>query len=363
MKLKSTKSIRTNGHCIQLYNTANCLLQGPDADTIVLGHGTPFHSSLYYFWNFKTVKTISLCNYHCIKSESDRLPLTGEVTIYYNKSLNWYFNKINVSSGGCFSMGNYANETVISIRTGEQTCVSLFTKQNCQGNRYNANESIENFSKINFDQEVASISRCATNNMSVDVLTTRKLIITTTSLGIRETTSEVIMQMITETDQTTTHNIQQKEIGIDTITIVVIIAVVVVCVCLTVVTVAFIRYRKNNGLERHLEKDIQTFISGLEMDILTTKVGMDNNSKDYSTEILAQNKPYSREFEISRSRIEIGMQMKFKIYTSYAVFSRRNCSTMFHFTTSEFFLKSCKTNVKSILTNEQTKVLTSMLLF
>lgn len=85
------------------------------------------------------------------------------------------------------------------------------------------------------------------------------------------------------------------------------IAVPICGVILSVLLVFFIMRRWHpykKIMEMLSEKEIHEFLSGLGMDIESNRSTTEND--DYSTELLAQNRPYNEACEISRSEIKFG---------------------------------------------------------
>ncbi len=100
-------SVKTNEHCLQLYNNIDCAEQENNAKSIELRLGTPFHYDISRWW-FPDARALSHCAHKCNISSStqisrSRVPISpdrGEVILYDQKEFkgsNTYLLKIMIN--------------------------------------------------------------------------------------------------------------------------------------------------------------------------------------------------------------------------------------------------------------------------
>ncbi len=286
-----TKSIDTNGHCVQLYNTPDCKL-GPNVDSIELRRGTPQHNDLDA-WHFPIAKAISHCSYKCNDDESLPLPVDDEVHLFNAKFYTGMFTKLNISSDGdCFDLPKEWDGLTESIAISENSCIQIFDRNGCTNNKLNVTRSVPNLSVFKFERITRSMKSCFIRKST-----------------IVEKPSTAASILIEKPQITTTTRPISDTNGLSPLVITVISVVPIVGMLLTAVLILLVLrrchpYRKI--LEKLSEKEIQEFLSGYGMNIQAEQSCSTATSNEYSTELLAQNKPYNSEYEVPQSRIEFG---------------------------------------------------------
>lgn len=281
-----TNSVHTNGQCIQLYNTSNCRINGLATDTVELRLGTPYHNDLKN-WGMKTTKSISHCAYKCSMNSSLNLPVQDQAYMFTNTYFGGHYLALNMSNKSCIDVPEEFNGLSESVSLGNQTCLSIFDRKGCRGNTINLSESKSQLSSVNFDARIRSLKSCIFGR--VPILS-------------RSSTEKTNYE-----DQSMDNN---NDHGISPVLIAVIVVVPILGMILTAMLVLLVVKRCNSRrkvLDKLSEKEIQEFLSGYAINLeVNQQSGSTGNSNEYSTELLAQNKPFNSEYEVPRSNIDFG---------------------------------------------------------
>lgn len=210
-----------------------------------------------------------------------------------------------MDDGNCINITREWEGTAVSIKVGTQVCVVLYDRRGCTGGSYVVTTS-QDLSERKFDGLTRSLQLVRCGNQVPGNKPSSKV---ENKLG-EESKLLNGSQTPSYTKPQEPNNAGHNSISPTFITIAV---VVPICgVIISVLLVFFIMRRCHpykNIMEMLSEKEIQEFLSGLGMDIESSQNTTGND--DYSTELLAQNRPYNEAYEVSRSQIKFGISTIF----------------------------------------------------
>lgn len=288
--IHQTKSIRTNGNCVKLYNNDCCESNGDEAKSIALGDGTALHRDFYYSWKFYVTKSISHCNFACSKENETRKFLgKGEIIFYGQSSFEeplWLINNVN---GNCSDKPNDMGGFINSIQIGTNTCVFLFDQNGCIGVKHALNMSLSEWKQ---NLSIKSVRECLENGTTINSI---------------RTTSPILQENLTESQKMWPRIYEYTELSLVQIVVISLLGMVGLLgfgFLAVFVTRKRYAYRKKSG--RISEREIRDFLNGCDAKIAASSNKSEENFDAQSTEFLAQNRPYNKKYDISMSRIEYG---------------------------------------------------------
>ncbi len=300
--INSTLSLKANGNCIRFYSTTNCSFETSNVNFIDLPPNSPHHNNLT-LWKFPMKKSISKCSYSCDLSST-------------------------LLKDHCVNVENATQEVLSQMEISkERNCITHFSKLDCTGKGVDV-MIIPNIT-LNFDG-TKSIKHCSSINDSFIISKTLTNISPNGEQNSSLTTHLIdtnrISRKFNETLMQGNHSTQKNESksqqtynplnDFPTYTIIVVIVVPVASVLLSIFVICCVLrrwYLYKRVVNKLSDKEIREFLGGFELDTLT-KSGNATIGNEYSTELLAQNKPFNKDYEISRSRIEFG---NFKILLNF----------------------------------------------
>lgn len=282
------KSIQTKNICVRLYTSSMCLTIGPSVKTFELRPGTPYHNNLEK-WKLPKIRAISLCSYNCPENRNENLPPKSQVFLFSKINFKGSINKLNLSAETCSntSQGNDGVPRSLLIREG--TCAILFSEDECTGMNHTVKVSVYNFNVV-----TKSISLCSYTTPQPS------------TMDPSDSSTEIQINIKSTTKKPDTENFT----GLPLPTIAIICTAFLVGMILLTLAVMCLKNKLVIKVRQRLsESEVKDFFNGSDINLVTS-----DSSDQPSPELVAQSRPYNKQYEISRSKIAYGKCYLIKIF-------------------------------------------------
>ncbi len=303
-------SIHTYNQCIVFYNTENCNLNIQDGTNVEMNLGTPYHN-LIYAWNLPIVKAISFCSFKCSQNEILHEAKKGQIVLYSEVDFGGKFIKFNVIHDTCTILPIQSSKQLCSLKVGEETCVVFFSEEDCMGTSYSLNRTLTDLTSWTKNTSTKSFRSC----IEIEKITVQPNILPTTISTPVSVESKRIAKHIKPTSNTiilvNQSQIHLHSAGPENQWPLFTISFIITGLVLTLIIFLILIMCHKNGyiscqgeVERLTEKEVQEFFAGIDNSASSKASGSTMYLEDFSTESLAQMKPYNNKYEVARSKIE-----------------------------------------------------------